>query len=1246
MPPVLDDGLPPHLHRTVQATLNGKRDVFKPPPRKQAPSLSIPLTPADLDLESGPLPASGASSLYGEGSRSGPLGDASSAWNSLTHKAASVRGGRAPSLEQLVDSPPSGPNILSAARLVGSAWVRQQEREWYRGQLAKRGERVNAEAERLFLTTIGPLGMSMNIWRKKEHQVEGVALRNVMREEALELHRLRLEEWNPRLTSQSATAAVQAAVATTRENSTASSAATSTAAAASVHGDPEDTRSSTAPGGRPAGRRRCMSALPHRYMETDMDRTRIRKALDKLAAKHAAPPTSGTETTAPAPDTAASPGQGMPRGRRAGPEQVTGGSGGEGGVGGNDTAAPTSPLQLLRSLRARREARWLSETPAMAARVSAFMEVESPASPRVAAGATAGHRASAAPRVPLRAAGPPRTPHEGAATLTSLTLRPASGHGTGAGMGTGTGTGTGSGAPGDGGVSFSRAASLSQLQGSSPLGSPQRQQQTLRQQEELELAQLPPDKATLAVKLVDLYEDSCRKYRLHAEPSMCSALRRSCAAVPGEPRSHSLELVALTLTNRESAAALAEVLTHCTHVTAVTLDRCAVGVEAMGVILPALWVLPLKRLTTISMEFPPPTWPLLQRALGRPTVWGAEATWWLSLRHLALTGNGLADQGLCALVEVLTVMPHLQSLALRQCGISDLSAPRLERLLVDVSSLRELDLGYNNLGSKALGALARGLPKAKELRRLSLSWNSIGNGVAQLCWTVMRLGPRHCRLEELDLAGTDLVAEDLFALAAILRTWRKTSVRQINLSHNNLVGVAGQCLLRHLNHLMPAPSQQQQQQQDPNSNNPATSAECAGDASGPVVDTPSPTGPAVASPTSGASFRSALEAAGGPGLGGNSGGGSKPLVPILKVPGGGPPAGARPDSPVKRLTINPTPQAAAPPPSTAAAPTQPEDPLSTRPSSTSLFSNNVEAAVAAAPAAFRSAGARGGGARGGGSGGGATADQEPMMVITTGCIVQPCLAPGAKLLVHPDGRPLAPTYSDDYEDGGIPARTYGGLTDRDRERLQEREREREQERERARERERERERRLGAGSTSRISSPSQTAGSHPSSDTSGTPAAAAIAAAATGVRGSVSGRLSPGPRTAKSQSQAASGPGGGEVRGAAAEVVVEPSGPHALHHALFDLSLDLPDREVAALLVEHEVEARRHGYLSAFKGVKWRGEVCKRDGVDLSPFDPVFLGWTHSLPQEGRLELLVAALPAQLCAWLANPRLHCNAEQS
>ncbi len=44
--------------------------------------------------------------------------------------------------------------------------------------------------------------------------------------------------------------------------------------------------------------------------------------------------------------------------------------------------------------------------------------------------------------------------------------------------------------------------------------------------------------------------------------------------------------------------------------------------------------------------------PALQRALGRPTVWHTEACWWTMLREVSLRGNALADQGLCALVDV------------------------------------------------------------------------------------------------------------------------------------------------------------------------------------------------------------------------------------------------------------------------------------------------------------------------------------------------------------------------------------------------------------------------------------------------------------------------------------------------------------------------------------------------------------------------------------------------------------------
>eukprot|EP00198_Chlamydomonas_reinhardtii_P011980 XP_001701317.1 predicted protein [Chlamydomonas reinhardtii] len=202
---------------------------------------------------------------------------------------------------------------------------------------------------------------------------------------------------------------------------------------------------------------------------------------------------------------------------------------------------------------------------------------------------------------------------------------------------------------------------------------------------------------------------------------------------------HALELTALALTSREAAAALAEVLPQCAHINALTLERCVLSADAVGCVLPALWALPLRRLATPNTDFPPAAWPTLQRALGRPTVWHSEAMWWQSLTTLALVGNAMSDQGLCYLVE---------------SGLSDLSAPQLERLVERVGSLEDLDLANNNLGVKAVGAMALALKK------------------------------------------------DLFAMAACLRAHPATPVRHINLSYNNLAGVAGQCLLRHVNKLM------------------------------------------------------------------------------------------------------------------------------------------------------------------------------------------------------------------------------------------------------------------------------------------------------------------------------------------------------------------------------------------------------------------------------------------------------------
>ena len=60
--------------------------------------------------------------------------------------------------------------------------------------------------------------------------------------------------------------------------------------------------------------------------------------------------------------------------------------------------------------------------------------------------------------------------------------------------------------------------------------------------------------------------------------------------------------------------------------------------------------------------------------------------------------------------------------------------------------------------------------------------------------------------------------------------------------------------------------------------------------------------------------------------------------------------------------------------------------------------------------------------------------------------------------------------------------------------------------------------------------------------------------------------------------------------------VTAAAGAHAFYDITLDLGSEIPDRQVAALLVEHEMEGRRHGYLSLLYGFKWQGRVYKRWG--------------------------------------------------
>ncbi|GFR44012.1 hypothetical protein Agub_g5167 [Astrephomene gubernaculifera] len=1531
MPSALEDGLPPHLRRNIEDSLSGKRDVLKPPPRKRPPNVPIPVTLAHLEDNAScyassyrslsptlrPHPQShphqpqyaGSDASFGT-----PL--SYSTWRPASaHEGCSGGGGSgsrtgSPSrLEELLAAPPSGPAVLSVARVVGNAWSRQQEREWYRGQLALRPERVVAESERLLLAAMGPIGLDPSVWRKLPDKVEALAERNVMRQEAAELQRLRLEEWHPSLIATSATAAVQAAVQAVRNGSSGggggSGAASSSACGSerprssrgcSGGGAPSVTSSTTAGFGSHSAssysRGSKSSAGPH-YAETDLERHRLQNALLKLIEKQeaeaaeeeaaaeaasvgsSAPPTPGPFSPgsaaaaafglwppSPPPPSAqsfkradtlassASPTAASAAARRsygstgahsrsaggskpfkplygnststsAGAAAAADGNGDGDTESNSSTAAPLSPgarallsRQSFRNSRAAwhqreadREARWKQQSRQLAERVVEYLEMESPAAAARSARASAagfntpyrGTRGSAASAT---SAVTTTTTASSAATTTlattgnitrfALNLGGSGGSGNSAAAAGGIGGGGsgnssppgaltsrmqhqqpvaagGCGGGGTAGVriaerSLSTASALSGVSGSSAGSAAARE-------EEMEL-DLPPELAAQAALLVERYEAACDRHGLHREAELSAALRRSfiqqpppfvpataagaaaraAAAAAGDedvdsaaggemvvyPPGPHLHLVALALTSRESAAALGEVLPACTHVQALTLERCVLSPDALSVVLPALWGLPLRALHTPNTDFPPPAWIWLRRALGRPTVSGVEAAWWGTLRQLGLTGNALADQGLCAVVEVLVDMPRLEYLGLRQCGLTDLSAPLLGRITAhcgkycfpganngnqhsggsskdkdkeaagrrsragshrfrslgravhaatafataagggspsssssrhprvshhlsnrssyarsqggtsaaggnhtggssddDSSSgngggegsrsarrarrergrallaslvkgaegplggLRELDLGFNNLGQRAMGALAQALPLAPRLTRLSLAWNSVGGGgVAQLCWTLVRLRG-HCRLQELDLAGTDLVAQDMFALAAVLRSWPHTSVRHLNLSCNNLVGVAAQCLLRHMNRLMmPSPEEIEQEELD--------------DEEGGGWPQPPPPArmPSIGGGVLGT--RASMYDDGGADGGAN---GPRPLVPILKGGAGG----GRNDGPVKRLTINPNPQ----PPSAPAAAlsltssTPPSSPPSYRASGVGPFlsygslsgaagealtvplepppglANARPSSVAAATVAVahvRAAAVA------------AAADPEPMLVNTTDCLVVPHMPPGLRPRVRSDGQLRQST---------VEAAAAAAAN--------------------AAERLRARERRISSsGNTGSSVAMVRQGGSPRSRSPTRALTAQEVAAAAAATRAAAEA-------AAAAEARAAA-----EAKAEKEAEAAAFSGPHGVYSAALDLRMDLPDRAIAALLIEHEMDMRRHGYRSTFLTVKWRGKVYKRDGEEIEPLDVMFSGWTHHLPYEGVLELRVRVLPPHLCPWLANRRLHFN----
>lgn len=244
--------------------------------------------------------------------------------------------------------------------------------------------------------------------------------------------------------------------------------------------------------------------------------------------------------------------------------------------------------------------------------------------------------------------------------------------------------------------------------------------------------------------------------------------------------------------------------------TGVSFTRTVLNASAVAALLPALRVLRLDRVELSAADMPPDAWPHLVEALSRPTVSLAQppSEWWMCVKTLSLEGNPLGDRGLAVLLDSLSGMRTLTNLSLSQTSLTEWSAPMLSSLLRSegAAKVRSLDLSGNQLGPQAGAALAAALPAATALTELQLSWNPMGGGVQHVLWALQ--GPRtgaSCHLTSLSLAGCDLEADDHMALAALLKFGAQGGggLKKLDLSHNALVGVSAQCLMRQLDALLP-----------------------------------------------------------------------------------------------------------------------------------------------------------------------------------------------------------------------------------------------------------------------------------------------------------------------------------------------------------------------------------------------------------------------------------------------------------
>lgn len=170
--------------------------------------------------------------------------------------------------------------------------------------------------------------------------------------------------------------------------------------------------------------------------------------------------------------------------------------------------------------------------------------------------------------------------------------------------------------------------------------------------------------------------------------------------------------------------------------------RTILNADAVELLLPVLRQLRLRSLQLQSNDLTQESWDELVAAFLRPSVSMIEppAEWWMTLRHLSLSGNAISDQGLANIVHAIVGLQALTNLDLSQTGITDWSAPQIEALLRGCSKLEHLNLSLNALGRLSGKAMAGALPDATCIHHLDLSWNPLSGGLAPVLWSI--LAPR------------------------------------------------------------------------------------------------------------------------------------------------------------------------------------------------------------------------------------------------------------------------------------------------------------------------------------------------------------------------------------------------------------------------------------------------------------------------------------------------------------------------